>query len=116
MGINHKKNWKIISVIIINTLLVLFIIGYDKRNITTYNTEIQMKDGENIITVIWNVEDYVAFAESVTKDNDYEYYEVTLYADLDFSGYENFPVIGVMEDVNDNMTFKGVFNGYGDTF
>lgn len=115
MGINHKKNWKIISVIIINTLLVLFIIGYDKRNITTYNTEIQMKDGENIITEIWNVEDYVAFAESVTKDNDYEYYEVTLYADLDFSGYENFPVIGVMEDVNDNMTFEGVFNGNGHT-
>ena len=113
MGNNHKNFWKIFGVILINTLLILSVIGYNKRNISIYNSTTQAKEGETIVTEIWNVEDYIKFAESITEENDYEYYEVVLYSDLDFSGITDFPVIGASENMDDDFAFDGIFDGNG---
>ena len=113
MGGNRKKNLKIFCVVIIHTLLLFVIIGYNKRNVTTYNSEKITQDGKTVITEIRSVEDYFAFAKSVAEDNNYKYYTVTLYEDLDFSNVEEFPVIGATENMDDDYAFAGVFDGNG---
>ena len=113
MGDNRKKILKIFCVVIIHTLLLFVIIGYNKRNVTTYNSEKITQDGKTVITEIRSVEDYFAFAKSVAEDNNYKYYTVTLYEDLDFSNVEEFPVIGATENMDDDYAFAGVFDGNG---
>ena len=113
MGDNRKKILKIFCVVIIHTLLLFAIIGYNKRNVTTYNSKNITQNGKTVITEIRSVEDYFAFAESVAEDNNYKYYTVTLYEDLDFSNVKEFPVIGVTENMDDDYAFAGVFDGNG---
>lgn len=113
MWSNHRKLWGILCVAVVNTLLLVLIISYNKKNVSTYNAESLINNGQNRVTEIYSVEDYLTFAESVTEENDYEYSEVVLYRDLDFSDCEDFPVIGAMDNEDENLSFMGTFDGNG---
>ena len=102
----HRKLWVVFAVLIVNTIMLMAIIGYNKRNTSISDNQIQS-------VKIYTEEDYLAFADSVDEENNYEYWEVILCDDLDFSEYEDFPVIGAMEDENQNISFKGTFDGNG---
>lgn len=102
----HRKLWVVFAVLIVNTIMLMAVIGYNKRNTSTSDNQIQS-------VKIYTEEDYLAFADSVDEENNFEHYEIILYNDLDFSGYEDFPVIGAMEDESQNISFKGTFEGNG---
>lgn len=62
---------------------------------------------------IYSPEDYLEFAASVNSGVDYQNCEVSLQADLDFSGYDNLIPIGTVGE--NGSSFLGVFNGNGYT-
>lgn len=109
-----KKMLTITSLVIINTLLVCLIIGGSKQN--DYDVTDQNASYKRSRTIeIYTVEDYLEFANSVTEDFDYEYWDVILCNDLDFEGYENIPVIGDVS-LENTIIFKGTFDGNGYKF
>lgn len=114
MESSYRKLGSIFLVIVLNTALLGLIIAYDNKNISTYNPQSLVNDGQERVEEIYSVEDYLKFAESVTEDNDYNFCKVTLYADLDFSGYEDFPVIGLAGGgEEEDVSFMGTFDGNG---
>ncbi len=62
---------------------------------------------------IKDIADYFKFAETVASGNKYEWCEIRLNADLDFTEMENIPVIGLAGE--ELFEFKGIFNGNGHT-
>lgn len=58
---------------------------------------------------IYNLEDYLAFVESVNQGNAYDGQYVNLYTDLDFSGVTENLTIGMGDD--NQCQFRGIFDG-----
>lgn len=113
MWSKHRKIWVISFAVLINTMLLVLLIGYYKKNVLIDTTQ-NVEEGEQVnITEIYTVEDYFAFAESINKDNIYNSFTVTLYADLDFSEYDDVPIIGIVENEEASVEFKGTFEGNG---
>lgn len=115
MWFSHKKILMLLLVILVNTVLLGVMIGYSKKKIPVYNDDIKISSEQVRVTEIYNVEDYLRFADSVNCDNTYAYCKVTLYTDLDFSGYTDLVAVGDMGEESEAATFMGTFEGNGHT-
>lgn len=112
MRSKQKKIWGILGAVVINTILLVLIVGYSKTHF--FDTHEDSQNEEQVqITEIYSVEDYFAFAASVNADNTYAAFEVILYEDLDFSDYDSVPVIGIIEGKETAIEFNGTFDGNG---
>lgn len=109
-GKSHKL-WGILFSIIIITILIGVIAGYKQSSSIFYHIDSSLEDESARIIEIQSEEGYLAFAETVSTNNNYKNCQVILCTDLDFSGYEEFPVIGLGEE--ENVSFMGTFDGNG---
>ena len=108
-----KKVLKILFGILVITAVLGLTLGFSKKYLLAELMTNEESEEPVIITEINNEEEYLAFAHSVNKDNVYTGQVVNLHADLDFSDYENIPVIGVIEGESSVAEFNGVFDGNG---
>lgn len=111
----QKEKQKILIVLfilIINTLFIGLLVKYEHQDVTLYYEDTHVSSKYANVIEINTIDDFVAFAESVSHWNNYKGSLVILNADLDFSGYENFPVVG-LEEENENIVFGGHFDGNG---
>lgn len=107
-----KKIWTTIALLVINTLIVLFALGVKEAwNAIVVYEEFSENPKEGTYK-IETVEDYLQFAETVSKGNSYKNCEIILMEDLDFQGIGKIPVAGSGEEIT---TFFGTFNGNGHT-
>lgn len=108
-----KKVLKILFGILVITTVLGLTLGFSKKYLLAELMTNEESEEPVIITEINSEEEYLAFAHSVNKDNVYTGQVVNLRADLDFSDYENIPVIGVIEGESSVAEFNGVFDGNG---
>lgn len=108
----HGKKVGILLFIAINTIAIILLIGYGKRSGFAYSERITEEKKDRTLK-IYNVDDYLTFANSVNEENDYAHWEVVLCEDLDFSGYDNVPVIGETSESEEAVIFRGKFEGDG---
>ncbi len=95
------------------TLSVLLVLNYREQLEKSFSYEEFGVDAKEGCYQITSIEDYLNFAETVACGNKYEWCEIRLNADLDFTGMENIPVIGLAGE--ELFEFKGIFNGNGHT-
>ena len=113
MKSGKRKCLFVFTMIMVITISVLLILSCRKRMEQAFSYEefsVEEKEG---CYKIENIEDYLKFAETVTDGNKYEWCEIRLNADLDFSDMEDVPIIGL--DGEETLEFKGIFNGNGHT-
>lgn len=108
-----KKIFGILFGILMITVLLGVALDYSRHYLLSNSVENEDSDAPVIVTEIYSEEDYLTFADSVNKDNVYTGQQVILYANLDFSNYDNVPVIGVKENESTIAEFNGVFDGNG---
>lgn len=108
-----KKVLKILFGVVMITAVLGLTLGFCKKYLLAESMVNEESEEPVIITEIYNEEDYLTFAHSVNKDNVYTGQQVNLYSDLDFSGYENIPVIGVIDGELTVAEFNGIFDGNG---
>lgn len=108
------KKLKILSVaLLINTLVIVLFLAFRQvgNNTILYETFSEIpKEG---VYKIETIEDYLEFADTVEKGNDYFKCEIVLMNDLDFSNVDHVPVIGLGD--TQKVMFRGTFNGNGHT-
>jgi hypothetical protein len=107
----NKKVLFISLVLIINTLIigVFFTVHAILEQRVTYE---MFSDTEKAgVYKIETIEDYLKFADTVSKGNTYKNCEIVLMNDLDFQNVEEVPVIGLAK--NTETIFSGVFDGNG---
>ena len=112
----HSKPKKIFGIlfgVFMITAVLGLTLGFFGKYLLTDSVMNEESEEPVIITEINNEEDYLAFAHSLNKDNVYTGQVVNLYADLNFSQYENIPVIGVIEGESSVAEFNGIFDGNG---
>ena len=107
----HGKKIAVFLVIAVNTLIIGLIINYSKRNDSLYNEQIA-SDIKNRTIEIHDEEDYLAFAETVTEENDYNHWVISLCSDLDFTEYQTVKAIGDVGQ-EEPVMFMGTINGNG---
>ena len=113
MKSGKRKCLFVLTMIMVITISVLLILSYRKRMEQAFSyVEFSVEEKEGCYK-IENIEDYLKFAETVAAGNKYEWCEIRLNADLDFSDMEDVPIIGL--DGEETLEFKGVFNGNGHT-
>lgn len=113
MKSGKRKCLFIFTMIMVITISVLLILSCRERMEQAFSYEefsVEEKEG---CYKIENIEDYLKFAETVVAGNKYEWCEIRLNTDLDFSDMEDVPIIGL--DGEETLEFKGVFNGNGHT-
>ena len=113
MKSGKRKCLFVLTTIMVITMSVLLILSCRKRMEQAFSYEefsVEEKEG---CYKIENIEDYLKFAETVAAGNKYEWCEVRLNADLDFSDVEDVPIIGLSGE--ETLEFKGIFNGNGHT-
>lgn len=108
----HGKKLLIGLMFAVITVAAAVLISYSSRHNYAANDQIEAYKRARTIE-IHTVEDYLEFANSFTDEYNYDQWEVVLCSDLDFSGYENIPVIGDTSIDEDAMTFSGTFEGNG---
>lgn len=108
-----KKICVILFGIFMITVLLGVALDYSRNHLLLDSMENVESDEPVIVTEIHSEEDYLTFVESLNKDNVYTGQKVILYTDLDFSNYDNVPVIGVKENESTIAEFNGVFDGNG---
>lgn len=109
----NRKVLLISIVLIINTLIigVFFTVHAILEQRVTYE---MFSDTEKPgVYKIETIEDYLKFADTVSKGNTYKNCEIVLMNDLDFQNVEEVPVIGLAK--NTETIFSGVFDGNGHT-
>ena len=90
--------------------LVLKYKDYADNRIIFEKFSMEEKEGYYAIN---SVEDYLQFADTVAAGNDYDYCEVILNTDLDFSGRTDIKPIGAND--KEVVEFQGIFDGNGHT-
>lgn len=107
------KVWGVLLIICIITALIGLVIQHNQNDFPIYYADSYIGSKYVNTIEINSVEDYLAFAGTVSDSNNYKDSLVVLNADLDFSECEDFPVIGLeMEDAV-NVPFMGTFEGNG---
>ena len=113
MKSGKRKCLFVLTTIMVITISVLLILSYRKRMEQAFSyVEFSVEEKEGCYK-IESIEDYLKFAETVAAGNKYEWCEIRLNADLDFSDMEDVPIIGL--DGEETLEFKGIFNGNGHT-
>lgn len=110
----QKKNYKIRIVLLMFgmiTLLISVVLKYEQRNDPIYYE--QTYEGSKYANIIRidSEEGFATFASTVNQTNSYKDCLVELNADLDFSEYPVFPVVGLAEEGSDHASFMGTFEG-----
>lgn len=106
----HTKFFLLYSAILLLILGVLVSIPAFKDTTDDHNK--QETTEENNILEIHNLEEFMAFSDSLTK-NDYQDWEVKLCSDLDFSKYTEMVPLGYVGGEKKSVPFRGTFNGNG---
>ena len=106
------KVWSVLFTLAVNTVLIGLLIRYEHRDFPIYYDETYVGSKYANALEIDSVEGFVAFASTVSHSNNYDGSLVILNSDLDFSGYDNFPVVG-LEEEGENVVFMGTFEGNG---
>ena len=107
-----RKIFIVTGVITLITTMAMMLVSYSKKNNLIYGDQVEnYKQGR--ILEIYTVEDYLEFADSFTEEYNYDEWEIVLCNDLDFSGYENVPVIGDTSVDEEARTFCGTLEGNG---
>ena len=99
-------------VLVLTAVILLLLQHHKQAEQKIYFNEFseESKEGYYEITTI---EDFLRFSETVASGNQYEWCEVWLNEDLDFSNVENLMPIGLKGA--ELFEFKGTFNGNGHT-
>lgn len=108
----QEKTIAILCVVAFITLMAGLLVSYSKKNDFAYSDQVEAYKRARTIE-IHTVEDYLEFANSFTEPYNYAQWTIELCEDLDFSEYENIPVIGETSMEEETMTFSGVFEGNG---
>lgn len=112
-----KKQQKILKFflfIMINTVVIAVSIGVGRqKSVTAFSEQNDDEAYGNKILNIHTVEEYLEFAETVSWKNNYEHWEIRICSDLDFSEYDNVPVIGDAAEDEEPAPFKGKIEGAG---
>ena len=106
------KMWGVLLLLVANTLLIGGLIHYNYNDYELYYQDTYVGSKYINIIEIDSVEDFFAFSSTVGHSNSYRESLVVLNTDLDFSGYKDFPVVGLIEDGED-AAFEGTFEGNG---
>lgn len=109
----YRKILALIPIVIIVSMTIMLVISNQKEETFSYVENTDLENGKITTVEINSEEDYLIFAEDVNQGNSYEDCEVILCADLDFSEYENVPVIGTVGE--EGVAFLGTFDGNGHT-
>lgn len=87
----------------VNTFLIIYVMMQYGNNTS---------EGNERTLYINNEEEYLVFADSVSEENNYDHWDIVICQDLDFSDYENLPVIGESKD-GEAIKFLGNIEGNG---
>lgn len=102
-----KNSLLIAGILLINTILLILLVGNIKK---ISSTDVNEKNPEAAMK-IYNIGDYVKFSDSVSSGEMYVDQVVSLCADLDFTGMSDLKMIGESEE--GNVRFMGTFDGDG---
>lgn len=93
------------------TLLISMVLRYERQNEQIYYE--QTYEGSKYANIIRidSEEGFATFAATVSQTNSYKDCLVELDADLDFSKYPVFPVVGLAEEGFEYASFRGTFEG-----
>lgn len=108
----NKKTIVVFGIVSLLTIFTIMFVNYSKRNDFTNDDQVAAYKRSRTIE-IYNIEDYVEFANSFTEEYNYTQWTIELCDDLDFSGYDNIPVIGDTPIDEEAMSFSGTFEGNG---
>lgn len=108
----HEKKLLIGLMFAVITVAATVLISYSSRHNFAANDQIEAYKRARTIE-IYTVEDYLEFANSFANEYNYDQWKIVLCNDLDFSGYENIPVIGDTSIDEEPMIFSGTFEGNG---
>ena len=109
-----SKKFLIVAVLMLGlTAFILFFLQYQKQLEKEIHFETFSKESKEGYYEIANIEDFLIFAETVSAGNKYEWCEVFLNTDLDFTDAGQIVPIGLKGE--ELFEFKGIFNGNGHT-
>ena len=89
----NQKIWIVFFLLIVNTFFIGVLITYKHHDVPIYYDDTYIGSKYANIIEIENVDEFYAFAESVSHYNNYNGSLVVLNHDLDFSGYDDFPLL-----------------------